>query len=107
MIFLLSHEVMRELVTAKHQLGEEEVTNALWHRFCQEADINIISERSTWTISDLALKVKTILQEFRGGAYGFDTCPNRTTLVATTGKVVGNFDTSERQSKFIVMVYCQ
>ena len=47
MIFLISHEVMRELVTAKHQLGEEEVTNALWHRFCQEADINIISERST------------------------------------------------------------
>ena len=47
MIFFLLHEVMQELVTAKHPLGEEEVTNDLWHSFCLEVDINIISERST------------------------------------------------------------
>ena len=64
MIFFLLHEVMQELVTAKHPLGEEEVTNVLWHSFCLEVDINIISERSTWTISDLALKSKQYCRNF-------------------------------------------
>jgi len=37
LMFLLSNEVMRELVTAKHTPSEEEVTTALWRRFCEEA----------------------------------------------------------------------
>lgn len=45
LMFLLSNEVMRELVTAKHTPSEEEVTNALWSRFCEEADISVVSER--------------------------------------------------------------
>jgi hypothetical protein len=33
-MFLLSNEVMRELVTANYAPSEEEVTAALWSRFC-------------------------------------------------------------------------
>ena len=57
-MFLLSNEVMRELVTAKHTPSEEEVTTALWSRFCEEADISIVSERGAWTIADAASKAK-------------------------------------------------
>ena len=50
LMFLLSNEVMRELVTAKHTPSEEEVTTALWSRFCEEADISIVSERGAWIV---------------------------------------------------------
>jgi hypothetical protein len=54
LMFLLSNEVMRELVTAKHTPSEEEVTTALWSRFCEEADLSIVSERGAWKIADAA-----------------------------------------------------
>ena len=37
-MFLLSTQVMQELVTLEHTPSEEEVTTALWNRFCEEAD---------------------------------------------------------------------
>ena len=40
-MFLLSNQVMQELVTAEHTPSEEEVTSALWNRFCEEADISV------------------------------------------------------------------
>jgi hypothetical protein len=86
LMFLLSNEVMRELVTAKHTPSEEEVTTALWSRFCEEADISIVSERGAWTITDAASKAKARLQELESGAYNFVSRSDRTTLVAGTGK---------------------
>jgi hypothetical protein len=86
LMFLLSNEVMRELVTAKHIPSEEEVTTALWSRFCEEADISIVSERGAWTITDAASKAKARLQELESGAYNFVSRSDRTTLVAGTGK---------------------
>ena len=86
LMFLLSNEVMRELVTAKHTPSEEEVTTALWSRFCEEADISIVSERGAWTIADAASKAKARLQELESGAYDFVSRSDRTTLVAGTGK---------------------
>ena len=46
-MFLMSNEVRRELVTANHIPSEEEVSNALWSRFSEEANGNVISARST------------------------------------------------------------
>jgi hypothetical protein len=86
LMFLLSNEVMRELVTTKQIPSEEEVTTALWSRFCEEADISIISERGAWTIADAASKAKTRLQELESGAYDFVSRSDRTTLVAGKGK---------------------
>ncbi|XAT58463.1 hypothetical protein GN241_14505 [Rhodobacteraceae bacterium IMCC1335] len=86
LMFLLSNEVMRELVTAKHTPSEEEVTTVLWSRFCEEADISIVSERGAWTIADAASKAKARLQELERGAYDFVSRSDRTTLVAGTGK---------------------
>jgi hypothetical protein len=86
LMFLLSNEVMRELVTAKHTPKEEEVIAALWSRFCEEADISIVSERGVWTIADAASKAKARLQELESGAYDFVSRSDRTTLVAGTGK---------------------
>ena len=86
LMFLLSNEVMRELVTAKHTPSEEDVTTALWSCFCEEADINIVSERGAWTIADAASKAKARLQELESGAYDFVSRSDRTTLVAGTGK---------------------
>jgi hypothetical protein len=85
-MFLLSNEVMRELVTAKHKPSEEEVIAALWSRFCEEADISIVSERGVRTIADAASKAKARLQELESGAYDFVSRSDRTTLVAGTGK---------------------
>ena len=86
LMFLLSNEVMRDLVTANYTPSEEEVTNALWSRFCEEADISVVSERGAWTIADAASKAKARLQELESGAYDFVSRSDRTTLVAGTGK---------------------
>ena len=43
LMFLLSNQVMQQLVTAEHTPSEEEVTAALWNRFCEEADISVVS----------------------------------------------------------------
>ena len=77
-MFLLSNEVMRKLVTAKHTPSEEEITNAVWSRFCEEADISIVSERGTWTIADAASKAKARLEELESGAYDFVSRSDRT-----------------------------
>ena len=44
-MFLLSNEVMRDLVTANYKPSGEEAIAALWSRFYEEADINIVPER--------------------------------------------------------------
>ena len=59
-MFLLSNEVMRELVTAKHTSSEEEVTTALWSCFCEEADISIVSERGAWATGYTTASVITV-----------------------------------------------
>ena len=87
LMFLLSNEVMSELVTAKHTPSEEDVTTALWSRFCEEADIGIVSERGAWTINDAATKARARLHELESGAYDFVSRSDRTTLVAGAGKV--------------------
>ena len=45
LMFLLSNQVMQQLVTAEYTPSEEEVTDALWNRFCEEADISVVSDR--------------------------------------------------------------
>ena len=87
LMFLLSNEVMRNLVTANYTPSEEEVTTALWSRFCEEADVSIISQRGAWTIADATSKAKARLQELESGTYDFVSRSDRTTLVAGSGKV--------------------
>jgi hypothetical protein len=87
LMFLLSNEVMRNLVTASYTPSEEEVTTALWSRFCEEADVSIISQRGAWTIAAAASKARARLQELESGTYDFVSRSDRTTLVAGSGKV--------------------
>ena len=87
LMFLLSNQVMQELVTEKHTPSEEEVTAALWDRFCEEADICIVSDRGPWTIDDAATKARARLQELESGTYDFVSRSDRTTLVAGAGQV--------------------
>ncbi|MDC1439938.1 hypothetical protein N8206_01265, partial [Planktomarina temperata] len=87
LMFLLSNQVMQELVTTEHTPSEEEVTDALWNRFCEEADISVVSDRGPWTIDDAASKAKARLQELESGTYDFVSRSDRTILVAGAGKV--------------------
>ena len=108
LMFLLSNEVMRELVTANYTPTAEEVTTALWSRFCEEADVSIISQRGAWTIADAASKAKARLQELESGTYDFVSRSDRTILVAGFGKVerpklVGAI---EAQSKLNTILSC-
>ena len=43
LMFLLSNEVMREMVTAVQAPSEDDLTEALWTNFCRETDISIIN----------------------------------------------------------------
>ena len=70
-MFLLSNEVMLELVTAKHIPCEGEITAALWNRFCEEADVSIVSKSGAWTTTDAASKAKARLHELESGTYEF------------------------------------
>ena len=87
LMFLLSNQVMQELVTTEHTPSEEEVTDALWNRFCEEADISVVSDRGPWTIDDAATKARARLQELDSGTYDFVSRSDRTILVAGAGKV--------------------
>ncbi|MDC1527281.1 hypothetical protein N8386_04010, partial [Planktomarina temperata] len=87
LMFLLSNQVMQELVTAKHTPSEEEVTDALWNRFCEKADISVVSDRGAWTIADAASKARARLHELDSGTYDFVSRSDRTILVAGAGKV--------------------
>ena len=87
LMFLLSNQVMQELVTAEHTPSEKEVTTALWNRFCEEADISVVSARGAWTIADAASKARARLQELDSGTYDFVSRSDRTILVAGSGKV--------------------
>tara|TARA_R110002073_G_C9484579_1_gene580285 strand:- start:343 stop:3543 length:3201 start_codon:yes stop_codon:yes gene_type:complete len=87
LMFLLSNQVMQELVTAEHTPSEEEVTTALWNRFCEEADVSVVSARGPWTIDDAATKARARLQELDSGTYDFVSRSDRTILVAGAGKV--------------------
>jgi hypothetical protein len=87
LMFLLSNQVMQELVTAEYIPNEEEVTAALWNRFCEEADISVVSDRGPWTIDDAATKARARLQELDSGTYEFVSRSDRTILVAGAGKV--------------------
>ena len=87
LMFLLSNQVMQELVTAEYIPNEEEVTAALWNRFCEEADTSVVSDRGPWTIDDAATKARARLQELESCAYDFISRSDRTTLVAGAGKV--------------------
>ncbi|MDA9324230.1 hypothetical protein N9Q56_00985, partial [bacterium] len=86
LMFLLSTQVMQELVTLEYTPSEEEVTVALWDRFCEEADISVVSARGPWTIADAASKAKARLQELESGTYDFVSRSDRTILVAGAGK---------------------
>ncbi|MDA8891913.1 hypothetical protein N9I81_03700, partial [Planktomarina temperata] len=87
LMFLLSNQVMQQLVTAEYTPSEEEVTAALWNRFCEEADIGVVSDRGPWTIDDAATKARARLQELDSGTYDFVSRSDRTILVAGAGKV--------------------
>ncbi|MDB4170321.1 hypothetical protein N9747_10040 [Planktomarina sp.] len=58
LMFLLSNQVMQELVTSEYTPSEEKATAVLWNRFCEEADISVVSDRGVWTIADAASKAR-------------------------------------------------
>jgi hypothetical protein len=86
-MFLLSNQVMQQLMTAEYTPSEEEVAAALWNRFCEEADISVVSDRGAWTIAAAASKARARLQELESGTYDFVSRSSRTILVAGAGKV--------------------
>ena len=87
LMFLLSNEVMREMVTADQAPSEDDLTEALWVKFCEEADISIVNERGSWTIADARSKARARLAEHETGYYSFVSRSERTTLVAGSGKL--------------------
>ena len=74
-------------MTTNHTPNEQEVTEALWKRFCEEADISRVSGRGAWTIADAEVKARARLLELADGIYDFVSRSDRTTLVAGSGKV--------------------
>ncbi len=52
LMFLLSNRVMPELVTAEKAPSEDALTEELWARSCQEADITAFNELGLCTIAD-------------------------------------------------------
>ena len=82
LMFQLSNEVMQTLVTEKYIPNEDKVTNALWNKFSEEADISVVSERGEWTIADARVKAMARLQELGDGAYRYVSRSGKTTLVA-------------------------
>lgn len=82
LMFLLSNEVMTGLVTGTNTPTEDEVTEALWARFSEEADLTVVSERGPWTIEDARTKVRARLRELEDGTYSFVARDDRVTLVA-------------------------
>ena len=87
LMFLLSNDVMRELVTAEKAPSEDALTEELWARFCQEADITAVNERGSWTIADARSKARARLAEHETGYYSFVSRSDKTTLVAGSGKI--------------------
>jgi len=87
LMFLLSNQVMQELVTSEYTPSEEDATAVLWNRFCEEADISVVSARGAWTIADAASKARARLHELDSGTYDFVSRSDRTILVAGAGKV--------------------
>ena len=71
LIFLLSNDIMRELITAEKAPSEDALTEELWARFCQEADITAVNERGLWTIADARSKARARLAEHENGYYSF------------------------------------
>ena len=63
------------------------MTDALWNRFCEEADISVVSDRGPWVIDNAATKARARLQELESGTYDFVSRSDRTILVAGAGKV--------------------
>jgi hypothetical protein len=87
LMFLLSNEVMRDMVTADQAPSEDDLTEAVWDKFCEEADISIVNERGSWTIADERSKARARLAEHESGYYSFVSRSDRTILVAGSGKV--------------------
>ena len=85
LMFSLSNEVMREMVTADQAPSEDDLTEALWVKFCEEADISIVNDRGSWTIADARSKARARLAEHENGYYSFVSRSDRTTLVAGSG----------------------
>lgn len=81
LMFLLSNQVMRDLVTSQSQPSEDEVTEELWKRFCIEADVSMVSDRGLWTVEDARVKAKARLQELADGTFDFVSRSDKTTLV--------------------------
>ena len=81
LMFLLSNQVMRDLVTSQSQPSEDEVTEELWKRFCLEADVTVVSDRGPWTVEDARVKAKARLQELADGTFDFVSRSDKTTLV--------------------------
>ena len=81
LMFLLSNQVMRDLVTVPSHPSEEEITAELWKRFVNEADVSVVSERGQWTIEDARIKAKARLQELTNGTFDFVSRSDKTTSV--------------------------
>ena len=87
LMFRLSNEIMLKLVNGKKTPSVDEVTNALWARFREEADLSVVSDRGVWTINDARTKAQTRLREVDAGTYSFVARSDNSTLVAGSQQV--------------------
>ena len=79
-MFLLSNEVTAALTTKAHKPTENEIADALWDRFAQEADLNVINGRE-WSKADAQVKAKDRVRELSNGSFSFVSRSDRTKLM--------------------------
>ncbi|WP_135507378.1 hypothetical protein [Roseovarius aestuariivivens] len=80
LMFDLSNEVMFELCRgAETRPSVEEITDELWRRFQEEADISHVNSRP-WTRSDAEDKARARHQEAETGQYSFRSRNEKTSL---------------------------
>ncbi len=85
LMFLLSNEIASQLITETSNPNEDDLTQALWEKFSEEADLTVVSDRGPWTVEDARVKAKARLKELNDGTYSFVSRSDRTTLVAGSG----------------------
>lgn len=86
LLFQLSKEVTAALTTQNYQPTVEEITDALWTRFQEEADLTVYNGR-TWTKADAQQKATARKRELDEGRFRFVAKAEEIMLLPAAGGV--------------------
>jgi hypothetical protein len=84
LMFLLSNEVAAELTTKNYKPTVAEITDALWDRFCEEADLSVSNGRA-WSKADANQKATARKLEIDGGKFRFVSKSEKAMLLPAVG----------------------